>query len=1199
MKKIIWFLKIFLLGIGMFCINLPVNSQDLAALHHPSPPSITTPPQSNEQPGTSRSLAATLSELESRYNIHFSYASHLVNNKFVSKKEVPGKSDNLDGLLDHILSPLGLQHEKVAQDLYLIFQKKNKAPAKLQKKFVPDIREDKPSLKAIQKLQRSGVNTPVVHEKTIAGKVTDENNEGLPGVNILVKNTTSGSVTDIDGNYRLTVPDDATTLVFSSVGYLSEEVAIGNRTTVNVQMLPDIQSLSEVVVVGYGTQKKSDLTGSISSISGEDIQKMPVTSLDQALQGRAPGVQITQTSGQPGGGVSVRIRGSNSITAGNEPLYVIDGMPIYNDNSTVNAGVTQSDGQNPLATINPQNIESIEVLKDASATAIYGARGANGVVLITTKKGRLGENRIDFDASFGLQQVRQKMPMMNARQFAEFSNDAYRNGQVYLLEDQPDPGAYAVYTEEQVASYGKGTDWQDELFRVAPRTNYSMSFSGGNENTKYAVSGSYFDQQGTIINSDFKRAMLRVNLDQTLTPKISIGNNIVISRTWSDLAYTGAGFNVGAAPSIVLAALGFNPILPVRDLETGEYTFQNRHVGEGEGDYQPAVPFYNPIAYAEQAINQNISNRVLGSVYGKYDILENLSVRVNLGVDLLNNKQNHFVPSTISLAAGSQGEAAIGSVQNFTLTNENIINYRKAFGTLHSIDVTAGFSVQKFYQERLSASAEGFSSNAISFHNLSAGAVQNPSVSATRDWSLLSYLARVNYKLADKYLFTLTGRADGSSRFGTGNKFGYFPSGAVAWRVSEESFMQELPRISNLKLRASYGLTGNQELPLYQSLSVLDETRYILDQKPVIGFRPIRIANPDLKWETTRQFDVGLDAGFFNQRLRFTVDYYHKKTTDLLLEVFLPTSSGFSSAIQNIGSTENKGFEFSVEGDILTGDFTWNAGFNISTNKNVVTNLGEEQQRFINVPSFHSASQPVAVLEVGKSLGNFYGYETDGFLDDQAEVDAAADQTPVTGNKMIPGVPRFVDQNGDGVVNQDDRAIIGNAMPDFIGGFSTNMSYKGFDLSALFSYSVGNEILNANRQWLEFRNGRHNNTLDVVDRWSPEKSPAENQNAKTALAINPNAVSPFVVYDRWIEDGSYLRLNNIQLGYNIPTEKLGISGIRQARIYVSGQNLLTFTNYGGFDPEVNRFGQDNILRGFDVNSYPLSKTYLIGINIGL
>lgn len=1180
-------------------ISSDTLSQRLTALHH-SPDQSSTLSEGEEQPDISKSLVSILADLESEFDIHFSYASHLVQEQLVPRSELTDSAVNLEERLDHILLPLGLRHELIDQDLYLIYRQQQETPARIEKQRMPDQRTRQQSSAPVPRsMTRISQRLYQKAEKTVRGQVTDEEGESLPGVNILVKNTTIGTVTDVDGNFRLTMPDDVRVLVFSSVGFQTQEVEIGNQTTLDVQLLSDVQSLSEVVVVGYGTQRKSDLTGSISSIKGEDIQKMPVTSLDQALQGRAPGVQITQTSGQPGGGVSVRIRGSNSITAGNEPLYVIDGMPIYNDNSTVNAGVTQSDGQNPLATINPQNIESIEVLKDASATAIYGARGANGVVLITTKQGRLGENRIDFEASFGLQEVRNKMSMMNAREFAEFANEAYRNGQVYLVEDQPDPGAYGVYTEDQVNSYGEGTNWQDELFRVAPRTNYSLSFSGGNENTRYAVSGSYFNQQGTIINSDFKRAMLRVNLDQDLTSKISIGNNIVVSRTWSDLAYTGSGFNVGAGPSVVLAALGFSPILPVRDPETGEYTFQNRHVGEGDGDYQPAVPFYNPIAYANLATNQNIANRVLGSIYGEYDVLENLKVRVNLGVDLLSNKQNHFVPSTISLAAGRQGEAAVGSVDNMTLTNENIINYRKTFGTLHSIDVTGGFSVQKFSQERLSASAEGFSSNAISFHNLSAGAVQNPSVSATRDWTLLSYIARVNYKLADKYLFTLTGRADGSSRFGAGNKFGYFPSGAIAWRVSEESFMQSIPAVSNLKIRSSYGLTGNQELPLYQSLSVLDETRYILDQAPVIGFRPIRIANPDLKWETTRQLDIGVDVGLFEERLRFTADYYQKKTTDLLLEVFLPTSSGFSSAIQNIGSTENKGFEFSLEGDILTGELTWSAGFNISTNRNVVTNLGEEQKRFLNVSSFHPASQPVAVLQVGKPLGNFYGWQTDGFLDDQAEVDAAADQTPVTGSKMIPGVPRFIDQNSDGVVNEDDRTIIGNALPDFIGGFSTNLTYKGFDLSALFSYSVGNDILNANRQWLEFRNGRHNNTHNVVDRWSPEKSAAENESAETGLAINPNAVNPFVVYDRWIEDGSYLRMNNIQLGYNIPADKLGISGIRQARIYVSGQNLLTVTNYGGFDPEVNRFGQDNILRGFDVNAYPISKTFIIGLNIGL
>ena len=1046
------------------------------------------------------------------------------------------------------------------------------------------------------KKEKQEVVESILEEISISGKVTDEAGEGLPGATVNVKGTTTGTITDVDGRYTITAPDDAI-LVFSFVGYITEEIPVNNTTTINVAMSPDITSLEEIVVIGYGTQKKSDLTGAISSISNEEMNQVPATSLDQAMIGRAAGVQITQTSGQPGGAISIRIRGGNSISAGNEPLYVIDGVPISNGEDAMHAGVTAGAGQNALSMIDPKDIESIEILKDASSTAIYGSRGANGVVLITTKMGDRNQNKIDFDMSFGLQEVRKLYPLMNAREYALFVNEAERNGDIFL-ENIPDPGEYSVYTQAQVASYGEGTNWQKEIFRTAPRQDYKLTFSGGNEDTRYLISGSYLDQKGIIINSDFKRAMLRVNLEKDVTPKLTIGNNLSISQSWSDQAYADQGFNVGNASSIVLVALGFNPILPVRDPATGEYTFQNAHVGEGDGNVQPAVPFYNPVAYAHLAKNESNSGRILGRFFGAYQIFDNLEFRTNLGYDILSNKQNHFIPGSVAIAAGQNGVARVGTVQNYSITSENMLTYNKTFAALHDINILAGFSTQQYEQERLMASAEDFSTDALTFNNLGAGEVQHPSSNGVYGWSLVSYLGRINYKFKERYLLTLTARTDGSSRFGKGNRYGFFPSGAFAWRVSEEPFMQSLTAVSSLKLRTSYGITGNQELPPYQPLALLDETRTVLGNTSVVGFMPIRVANNDLKWETTAQFDVGIDFGLVEERIRFTADYYHKKTTDLLLEVFLPTSSGFSSAFQNVGSTENKGFEFSVEADILTGDFTWTAGFNIARNRNKVLNLGVEEERFINVPSFHAASQPVSVLRTGEPLSNFYGYQSDGFFNSQEEIDAAPDQTAVTGTKMIPGTPRFVDVNGDGVVDTEDRVILGDANPDFSGGFSTTFSYKGFNLSALFSYSYGNEVYNANRQWLEFGNGRQNATESLVHRWSPANTLEENRTAETAIAINPQAINPFRSYDRWIEDGSYLRLNNVIFSYNIPVQDLGLP-FRTIRCYVSGQNLLTFTDYTGFDPEVNRFGQNNIFRGFDVNSYPSSKSFTLGVSVGL
>lgn len=1043
--------------------------------------------------------------------------------------------------------------------------------------------------------EKQAVEESVLEEITVSGTVTDEEGEGLPGATVTVKGTNNGTITDVEGKYTIKAQDNGT-LVFSFVGYITEEIAVNNSTTIDVTMSPDITSLDEIVVVGYGTQKKSDLTGSISSISGEDMNQVPATSLDQAMIGRAAGVQITQTSGQPGGAISIRIRGGNSISAGNEPLYVIDGVPISNGEDAMNAGVTAAAGQNALSMIDPKDIESIEILKDASSTAIYGSRGANGVVLITTKMGNRNQNRVDLDMSFGFQEVRKKYPVMNAQEYARFVNEAERNGDIYL-ENEPDPGEYSVYTQAQVESYGEGTDWQDEIFRTAPRQDYKLTFSGGNEDTRYLISGSYLDQKGIIINSDFKRALLRVNLEKDINSKLTVGNNISISQSWSNQAYADQGFNVGNASSIVLVALGFNPILPVRDPETGDYTFQNRHVGEGDGNVQPAVPFYNPVAYSYLAQNESNSGRILGRFFGSYDILDNLEFRTNLGYDILSNKQSQFIPGTIAIAAGQNGTAKVGTVQNYSITSESMLTYNQNFGGVHDINVLAGFTAQKYEQERLIASAQNFSTDAMGFNNLGAGEVQNPSSNGVNSWSLLSYLGRINYKLKDRYLLTLTARMDGSSRFGKGNKYGFFPSGAFAWRISEEPFMQSQNVVSSLKLRTSFGITGNQELPSYQALALLDETRTVLGNTSVVGFMPIRVANDDLKWETTDQFDVGFDFGIVEDRVRFTADYYYKKTTDLLLQVFLPSSSGFSSAYQNVGSTENKGFEFSTEADILTGEFTWTAGFNIAINRNKVLDLGVEEERFLNVPSFHAASQPVSVLRVGEPLSNFYGYKSDGFFNSQEEINAAPDQTAVTGTKMIPGTPRFVDTNNDGVVNTEDRVLLGDANPDFSGGFSTTFAYKGFSLNALFSYSYGSEVYNANRQWLEFGNGRQNGTDGLVHRWSPANTLEQNQNAETALAINPQAMNPFRAYDRWVEDGSYLRLNNVMLSYNIPVRDLGLP-FRTLRCYVSGQNLLTFTNYSGFDPEVNRFGQNNVFRGFDVNSYPSSKMFTVGLNVG-
>ena len=1126
----------------------------------------------NQHQGNMKLLETVLIELEAEYNVSIVFDNAIINQKKVNP-EVMVPND-LEKSLEGILRPLQLESKKIKKGVYVIQQVNSstdapKAAPLLEQKSPPQSQEEeKVLLPSVSKLHEA-----VLHDKTVTGNITDENNESLPGANIVVKGTTTGTISDLDGNYRLNVPNETDTLVFSSVGFETQEIPVRGRSVINVHMLPDLRALEEIVVVGYGSVKKSDLTGAVSSVSGEELEKLPVTSLEQGLQGRAAGVQVTQTDAAPGGAISIRIRGGNSITGNNEPLYVIDGYPILNEpiTSTGNSGGGGSQvlKTNPMASLNPNDIASIEILKDASATAIYGSRGANGVVIITTKRGKANTSNFDVDFYTGVQEVTRTIPVLNLREYAALTNEAFiTNGQEAPFPD----------VDQLVDSLHGGTDWQKEIFQIAPVYNTQISYTGGNDKTRYMASGNYFSQEGIVIGSQFDRIAFRFNLDSDVSDRFKLGYSLNLSYLDNDEVLVNDG-GTGSA-GVVHNALTAAPYLPVFDQE-GNYFVDWQQIG-------PVFRRDNPVSLALATTNNTKIGRGLGNFYMEYEILEGLRARVSLGADVQYLKRNLYIPRTTYRGYFSNGIADVQTSQIYNWLNENTLTYAKTFNENHELNILAGYTMQRESRENVRARGEGFVNDILAHNTLESASVINPPPSTgANEWSLQSFIGRVNYGLNGKYLFTFTARADGSSRFGENNQWGFFPSGAIAWRISDESFMQNLDLFSNLKLRASYGLTGNQEIPLYRSQASLGVSTYILGDAAAIGIAPNRIANPDLKWETTSQFDIGLDFGFLDERLRFTMDYYYKKTEDLLLELTIPWTSGYSSSLQNVGSTENKGFEFSMGADIFTGDFQWTLDGNISFNRNKVLDLGDIDQFFgpeVGAPGFYSPGTGVLVRE-GEPVNSFFGYVTDGLFRTQSDIDNA----PIH-RFMELGDVRYKDIDGDGEITPDDRTILGTGMPDFIYGINNSFTYKNFDLTLFLQGVQGGKVLNVLRIYeLESMRGTHNNVADAVDRWSPE---------------NPDGTMPKADYrghENWVEDlnvedASFFRIKNLVVGYTLPTSSL--QWLRKLRVYFSAQNLLTLTNYSGFDPEVNSQGQNPINQNIDYGAYPRARVYNVGFNLG-
>jgi len=977
----------------------------------------------------------------------------------------------------------------------------------------------------------------------ISGKILDELGKPLAGAAISLKGSSKGAVSNNTGAFTLKAIKPNATLIITYQGYEDTSINIANNTSFVVTMRQNFNKLGEVVVVGYGTQRKIASTGSIASVKAADITQTPVTNVAQGLAARVAGVQITQNNAAPGGNISVRIRGTNSINGSSEPLYIIDGIQISNGGAVTDVS--------PLSTINPNDIESVDILKDASATAIYGARGANGVVLITTKRGKTGATRVQLDTYQGIQNITRKLKMLDASQFAKLENDIYNS---------------AIYTDP--ASLGKGTDWQNIIYRQAKIQNYQAAVSGGSDKTVFSLSGNYFNQDGIIIKSNFNRYSLRATLDHTISNHFKVGTSILGSYTTNTNIPTGINSIDGpvVTQGIVGAALGAPPTLVPYKTDGSIFPFADQF----NGRYREVA---NPAGLA-QILNRNTIKRTLANLYAEAKIIEGLNYRASFNADVSNTLNDYYSPLYILGKAevnANSGSGSKGNVNTVSWLHESILTYNHSFGE-HSLKFTGVYAIQTNLYNANSISASGFPNDATTNEALGLAVNRTVSSSRTRD-ALNSYMGRINYGYANKYFIDVTARRDGASKFGENHKWGFFPAIAGAWRIIEENFLKGSRVFSDLKLRASYGTTGNAAaIGPYQSLALeTSGSNYQFNHIYTVGISPSAIPNNDLRWEKSIQANIGLDIGLLQNRLNIVADYYNKKTEDLLFVKNLPLSSGYASVTGNFASIRNKGIEIAADAKILTGKLKWNVNANISFNRNRLLSLEGSLQEYVQ--------NPYSVLRVGQPLGIFKTYVFNGIYQ--------------TGEAILPGSGsrtggvKVADLNKDSQITGSDQRLTGDANPSYIFGFSTNLSYKNFDLSLFLSGVQGNQIFNLSRYTFENGLGGRNAVAGMVNRWS-----ASNPSNEYASGFQGGRIP---VSDRFVEDGSFVRMKNITLGYKFPK----IKGFSSLRLYVSGNNLFTITKYSGYDPEVNSFGGSNVLVGVDNLVYPVARTFLAGLQIGL
>ncbi|HEY0811167.1 MAG TPA: TonB-dependent receptor, partial [Longimicrobiales bacterium] len=1036
---------------------------------------------------------------------------------------------------------------------------------------------------------------------TITGTVTaTDTNTPIPGVNVFVVGTSRGAVTGADGRYVITGVSPGSRIVrAASIGYAQREqtinVAAGQTNTVNFSLLLEAVQLREIVAIGYGTTTRREATGAISTVTTEALEHAPVQSIDQMLQGTSPGVQVTTGSSEPGGALSVRIRGTSSITGNSEPLYVIDGFPIENDiegSSVGNGGRTRTTPPNPLITLNPSDVESITVLKDASATAIYGARGANGVIIITTKQGRGTRPQFSLDYYTGIQSVAKRYDLLNAQEWMDYANEFGANSGTPFT-----PFPDSVYN--RVLATGVNTDWLDAIFRNAPVQNLQLSVrgaAGSGSTTRYALSGGFFDQDGVVETSGLRRLSARLNLSQSIGQRIELGGTFSASQAKSKSVPTAGQQNGGAGS--VSGALQYVPILPIqRDpafyqsvLRDTALIRQYNGLGGTYSELNPdmnlivgttaldAAPVPNPVSMLE--VRDSLSDtRVLGNMFGRAELLPGLEARVSVGADYANRWRHTYYPRTTTRGRDASGEALRGIATTISWLNENTLTYRREFAGRHDFTVLGGYSYQQQDVDGENMSNSNFVSDITGYFDIGAGTQEGgPEISSRHTaQTLKSWLGRLNYSLMDRYLFTATVRTDGSSRFAEGKKWGTFPSLAAAWRLSEEPwFKNGFTSVNDLKLRASWGEVGNPSIRPYQSLARLNDQGYSFGGTPVAGYYPTSVANKDLTWETTEQVDLGLDVAFL-ERFSLTVDWYTKKTTDLLLLVQLPMESGFESALANRGSVQNRGIEVGLEARILnpaTRDgFGWHANLNFARNKNKVLDLGGPQSIFADLITT-DFNLPGTMIEVGKPIGRFYGFISDGIVRDAAD-SARITWTNFSNGRFRPGDMIIRDIAGrdslgnlvmtpDGRITLDDRTDIGDPTPDFTIGLTNTISYKFLELTGLLQGSYGGKILNVNR----IRTESSPRVNISRERWEERWTPANPGGAFPRIGENPNQVGPNNFTSNLLEDGSYLRLRTLTLSVLVPQSVQQRLRLSASRVYVTGTNVFTISDYSGFDPDV-------------------------------
>jgi TonB-linked SusC/RagA family outer membrane protein len=1043
---------------------------------------------------------------------------------------------------------------------------------------------------------REANQTPVFNIP-ITGKVTDgATGEPLAGATVQVKGTSIGTTTDAAGNFSLSMPNDAKMLLISYLGYRTAEVAVSNQTQLDIQMEKDATAIGEVVVVGYGTQSKAAVTGSVVQLKNRDIKDFPITSFEQGLAGQLPGVQVLQTTGTPGGGMSIRVRGIGSISANNDPLIVIDGFPVSNSYNT--SGVQGSrpsnatrreTPQNPLSTINPNDIESVEVLKDAAAAAIYGSRGSNGVILITTKRGSKGKPQIDFNTYHGIQQVTQTYEMADAYEAAELSalavNTTWVESGPNRSANDPNsarpsnlqiPPIFLPYLRKEPGL--TNTDWQDAIFQEAPIQNYELSVRGGNDNVQYFVSGNYFDQEGIVIESGFKRYALRFNLESKLSDRVRLSVNFNPSFSDNDLV---SAENPYFVDGIVNNAFMTFPVFPVYNEDGTLAVNKQNTLGLS------TVPAENPVALAKLIEDRLEQFRTIGGAALEVDLLQGLKFKTYLGADINTFRRGYYRPSTI----GNNGVPAptIPTARSFTSRtlnwiSENTLTYATTIANNHNLNLLAGYSVQRENINRNSLFATNFPNDLVTTLN---GGQVTSGASNIEEWMLISYIGRLTYDYKNKYLLSASIRRDGSSRFGNNNKWGYFPSVSAGWRISEESFLQNSSWLSETKLRASYGQTGNFEIPNYGSISLLDPSNYpIGGNTNANGLATSNAPNPDLSWEKREMINVGLDLGLFNNKLNVTADYYVANTKDLLLNVPVPGLTGFSTALQNIGAVRNTGIELGLSTNLKLGNaINWNASANFSTNQNEVTALGQNGDPIIA----NGGVNGTHITRIGSPIGSYYGYKVLGTFNNQAELDAY----PHFSSSRI-GDFKFEDVNKDGKLDANDRTVLGDFFPDYTFGISNTFTFKGLDLSFFIQGVQGNEILHLSQRYLTAF-GFGNVTQDAYDNaWRSAENPGNGRIHRVVRTVtgSSNQVSTYM-----IEDGSYVRVRNITLGYSLPKNLVNKAKLENARIYFTTQNPFTFTKYPGYNPEVNQRPEDALTQGEDYGTYPLAKSFVLGLNL--